>query len=120
MGRRTVAGASVGLLVLAIAIVVLVVGYDLSAIASIGSAVALAIFCLVTIGHLRIRADTGARLGILVIALATAGIALITFVFTTLIQEPASIATLVAILVISIVLDLAFSRPHPDAVAQAK
>ena len=44
-------------------------------------------------------------------------IALLAFVFTTLIQEPASIATLVAILVISIVLDLAFSRPHPDAVA---
>ncbi len=119
MGRRTVAGASVGLLVLAIAIVVLVVGYDLSAIASIGSAVALAIFCLVTIGHLRIRAETGARLSILIIALATAAIALITFVLTTLIQEPASIATLVAILVISIVLDLAFSRPHPDAVAQS-
>jgi amino acid transporter len=120
MGRRTFADASVGLLVLAVAIVVLVIGYDLSAIASIGSAVALAIFCLVTIGHLRIRSDTGARLSILLIALATAAIALLTFVVTTLVQEPASIATLVAILVISIVLDLAFSRPKPEAVAQAK
>ena len=118
MGRRTFAGASVGLLVLAVAIVVLVVGYDLSAIASIGSAVALAIFCLVTIGHLRIRGDTGARLSILILALATASIALLTFVFTTLIQEPASIVTLVVILVISIALDLAFSRPHPEAVEQ--
>ena len=43
MGRRVAADASIGLLVLAVAIVVLVVGYDLSAIASIGSAVALAI-----------------------------------------------------------------------------
>jgi amino acid transporter len=113
MGRRA-AGIPVGLLVIAIAIIVLVVGYDLSSIASIGSAVALAIFCLVTLGHLRIRSDTGARLSILFLALATAATALITFVFTTLIQEPASIATLVVILVISIVLDVAFSRPHPE------
>ena len=120
MGRRVFAGISVGLLVLSIAIVVLVVGYDLSAIASIGSAVALAIFCLVTLGHLRIRGDTGARLSILILALVTAAIALFTFVFTTLIQEPASIATLVVILVISVVLDVAFSRPKPEAVAEAR
>ena len=100
------AGLPVGLLVAAIAVIVLVVGHDLSAIASIGSAVALLIFCLVTIGHLRIRGDTGANLALLVLALATAGVTLLTFVFTTLIQEPASIVTLVVIFALSLGLDL--------------
>ena len=75
--------------------IIVVVAFDLSAVASIGSAVALIIFAMVTIGHLRIAADTGARASILSLALATVGITLVTFIFTTLIQEPASIVTLV-------------------------
>ncbi|HEX5012571.1 MAG TPA: APC family permease [Candidatus Limnocylindrales bacterium] len=118
MGRRLREQLPVGLLVAAITVVILVLGHDLSAIASIGSAVALGIFCLVTIGHLRIYRKTGARLSLLVVALATAGIALITFVFTTLIQEPASIVTLAIILVIAFLLDLGWSRPRPEPVAE--
>ncbi|MCP6571023.1 hypothetical protein NL494_28020, partial [Klebsiella pneumoniae] len=79
--------------------------FDLSSVASIGSAVALAIFALVTLGHLRITSDTGANRAILVIALAAVTVTLVTFVFTTLIQEPASIVTLAAILLISLALD---------------
>jgi L-asparagine transporter-like permease len=119
MGRRLREQLPVGLLVASIVVVILVVGHDLSAIASIGSAVALGIFCLVTIGHLRIYRKTGARLSILIVALATAGISLITFVFTTLIQEPASLVTLGVILVISLVLDIGWSRPHPEAIPEA-
>ena len=43
--------------------IALAVGFGLSAIASIGSAVALLVFMLITIGHLRIRAGHG-RLGL--------------------------------------------------------
>jgi amino acid transporter len=109
----------VGLLVAAIAVIVLVVGKDLSAIASIGSAVALLIFCLVTIGHLRIRRDTGANAVILWLALATAGVTLLTFTFTTLINEPASITTLVLILALSLGLDLLWSWRRPAAAPSA-
>jgi amino acid transporter len=109
----------VGLLVAAIAVIVLVVGKDLSAIASIGSAVSLLIFCLVTIGHLRIRADTGANLALLILALATAGITLITFTFTSLINEPASIVTLILIVALSLGLDLVWSWRRPAATASA-
>jgi amino acid transporter len=109
----------VGLLVAAIAVIVLVVGKDLSAIASIGSAVALLIFCLVTIGHLRIRSTTGANLPILVLALATAGVTLLTFTFTTLINEPASLVTLAAIIVLSLGLDLVWSLRRPAAAPTA-
>jgi amino acid transporter len=116
MARRLGGRAPFGLIILAVAIGITVVAFDLSAVASIGSAVALTIFALVTVGHLRITADTGARRSILILALATVTIALVTFAVTTLVQEPASIVTLGLILLVSIGLDVGWSRrrtPHP-------
>ena len=90
---------------MAAASVVLALGFDLTAIASIGSAVALLVFMLVTAAHFRVRSQTSARLGLLVAAIATTAVAFLTFVFTTLVSEPASAVTLAVILLISIVLD---------------
>ena len=104
--------ASNGLLIQAAACLVLAVVFNLDSIASIGSAVALVIFTLITAAHLRIRAETGASLLMLILAIAAAGAVLVTFVFTTLIHEPASIATLLAILVLSIGLDYGWKRGH--------
>jgi amino acid transporter len=109
MGGR-VGPIPVGLLVVAVAVSAMVLFFDLSAIASIGSAVALIIFGLVSFGHLRIKADTGANLVVLVLAVATTAITFLTFAFTTLINEPASIATLIGIIVASAILDVAWSR----------
>jgi amino acid transporter len=119
MGHRIRGVAPVGLVVVAVAVIVMVSLFDLSSIASIGSAVALTIFALVTTGHLRIFRDTGARLSILILALATTGVTLLTFVFTTLIQEPASIVTLLAILGISVALDLVWSSRRGAAATTA-
>jgi len=110
MGRKVGGRANVGLLIVAVAVAVLAIGYDLSAIASIGSAVALTVFTLVSIGHLRIRSETSANLWLLLLAIGTAGISLLVFVFTTLIQEPASIVALIVILLMSIGLDQWWSR----------
>ncbi len=44
------------------------------------------------------------------LALATTGITLLTFIFTTLIQEPASIVTLLAMVGISLGLDVVWAR----------
>ncbi len=110
MARRLGGRAPYGLIILAVAVIIVVVVFDLSAVASIGSAVALTIFGVVTLGHLRISADTGARRSILYLALATVAVTLATFAVTTLIQEPASIVTLVGILVLSVVLDVGWSR----------
>jgi len=109
MGRR-IRSIPVGLVVPAVAIIAMLLFFDLSAIASIGSAVALMIFGLVSIGHLRVRQETGASLGILVLAIATTVISLVTFIFTTLIEEPASIATLIAIVIVSALIDLTWAR----------
>jgi amino acid transporter len=117
MASRIGGRISFGLLATAVAIIVMVALFDLSAIASIGSAVALAVFTFVTLGHFRLREQTGARLSLLILALATAGISLATFVVGTLIEDPASVGALIAIVLLSVALDVGWSRMRADASA---
>jgi amino acid transporter len=119
MGRRVGGRASAGLLIASAAILVMVVAFDLSAIASIGSAVALMIFAFVTAAHLRVWRETGATPWVLVLALALIVVTLVTFVFTTLVHEPASIATLIAILLLSLGLDLGWAARRRRLAARA-
>jgi amino acid transporter len=114
MARKLGGRASAGLVIAAAVTLVLALGFNLDAIASIGSAVALVIFTMITSAHLRIRAETGASLPILVLAIVAAGAVLVTFVFTTLIHEPASIVTLAGILLLSVALDYGWKRSHPS------
>ena len=110
MARRVGGRASAGLLIEAAACLVMAVFFKLDAIASIGSAIALLIFTLITAAHFRVRAETGASALILGVAITAAAVVLVTFVFTTLIHEPASIVTLLAIVVLSVGLDLGWKR----------
>jgi amino acid transporter len=110
MARRLGGRVSTGLLVEAAACLVLALFFNLDAIASIGSAVALLIFTLITAAHFRVRAETGANVVILVVAILAAGIVLLTFVFTTLIHEPASMVALLVILVLSVALDFGWKQ----------
>ena len=112
MARRLGGRASTGLLTEAASCLVLALLFKLDAIASIGSAVALLIFTLITAAHLRVRAETGASAPVLVAAIVAAGVVLVTFVFTTLVHEPASMVTLLAILVLSVALDFGWKRVH--------
>ena len=84
--------------------------FKLDAIASIGSAVALVIFTLITAAHFRVRSETGANPIVLALAIGAAAVVLVTFVFTTLIHEPASIITILGVLVLSIGLDFGWKR----------
>ena len=99
-----------GILVTAAAAIVLAISFDLSAIASIGSAVALVVFTLVTFGHLRIRHETGARTWLLLLANLTTVVVLVAFALTTLVEEPGTAVALVAILLLGIVLDFVWKR----------
>jgi amino acid transporter len=110
MARRLRGRASVGLLIEAVACLLLAVFFDLDAIASIGSAVALLIFTLITAAHFRVRSETGASAVMLTLAIGSAAIVLLTFTFTTLIHEPASMATLAGVLLLSIGLQLGWRR----------
>ncbi|HEX6149818.1 APC family permease [Nocardioides sp.] len=108
MGNRVAGRAPVGILLTAAAAIVLAIFFDLNAIASIGSAVALVVFSLVTFGHLRVRHETGARLWLLVLADVTTVIVLIAFAFTTLVDEPGTAVALLVILALAIVADVSW------------
>jgi amino acid transporter len=120
MGRRLGGRAAMGLLISAAGAIVLTAGFGLTAIASIGSAAALLIFMLITVAHFRVRSETGARVWILVLALATTGITFLTFVVTTLTTEPASIVALVVILLLSVLIDFGWKRSAGSAAPTAE
>ena len=110
LGRRFGDRAPAGLLLTAVISSVLAVGYDLSAIASVGSAIALIMFALITYGHLRVRRETGASVVVLVTALVATLAVFVTFVFTTLVNEPATAVAFASILVLSLLFDVTWKH----------
>jgi amino acid transporter len=110
MGERLGGRAPVGILLTAALAIVLATGFDLSAIASIGSAIALLVFTLVTAANIRVHRDTGANVWVLILAIATTIGVLVTFAVTTLPDEPGTAVALVVIIVLSIVADLMWKR----------
>ena len=110
LGRRVRGKAPSGLLLTAAVAAILAAGFDLTAIASIGSAIALIVFGLVTVGHLRVREETGARTWILVLATISTLVVLVAFVLTTLVHEPTTAWAIVTIVLLSIAIDLVWKR----------
>ena len=115
MGRRVGGRAPVGIVVTTTGAIILALFFDLTAIASLGSAVALVVFTLVTFGHLRIRRETGAKTWLLVLANVTTIVVLVAFATTTLVEEPGTAVAFVAILLLGVVLDLLWKRRRPPA-----
>ena len=115
MGSLLGGRVAFGLVATAVASSLLAVFFDLSAIASIGSVIALLVFTLITVGHMRVRSETGANIVVLAIAAFTTVSVLVAFVFTSLVDEPATAVTLVAITVSSIVIDAWWKRRRDSA-----
>lgn len=110
MGRRWADRLPTGLAVTAGLAIILAAGFNLDSIASLGSAIALLVFGMVSAGHLRVRSETGARAWVLVLAVLCTAVVLVTFIFTTLVHEPATIATLMVILGLSAGIDIVWKR----------
>ena len=110
LGRRVGGRAPAGLLITAAIAAILAAGFDLTSIASIGSAIALVVFGLVTVGHLRVRAETGARTWVLVLATVSTLVVLVAFILTTLVNEPGTAVAIVTIVLLSIAIDLLWKR----------
>jgi amino acid transporter len=110
LGRRFGGRAPAGLLITAAVAIVLAVGFDLSSIASIGSAIALLVFTLITAAHFRVRGETGASTLVLSVAITSTVVVLLTFALTTLAEEPATAAALAVIVLLSVALDLGWKR----------
>lgn len=104
-GLKRRRGGTQGLVISALLIILLAVLFDVSAIASIGSAVALAIYLLITIAHLRMANETKASKPILIVALLTTGLAILLFAWYTLQTEPRTFAILVVIILLAWVVE---------------
>jgi uncharacterized membrane protein YfcA len=102
------------LLILALALL-----FDVTAIASIGSAVALAIFALVTIAHMRMRKETGASMIVLVLALTGTIVAILLFSWFTLLTSPQTFAILVGTIILAWVVEAVWRSINKKREVQA-
>lgn len=103
--RRHRPGGTQGLVISALLILALALLFDVTAIASIGSAVALAIFVLLTIAHIRMAKETGASKPILMLALIFTSFAILLFAWYTLKTAPQTFAILVGTIILAWVVE---------------
>jgi amino acid transporter len=99
-----------GLLVTAAIVLVVANLVDLSAIASVGSAVALMIFLLVGAAGYRQRAETGSNTLIVLLAIAVTAVVLAFFAVDTLRSAPETFVAIIGIAVLAVVLDTVWRR----------
>jgi accessory gene regulator protein AgrB len=88
---------------------------DLSAIASVGSAIALMIFVLVSLAGYRRRADTGAHASVAIAAIVVSAIVLVFFAIHTLRNDPATFVAMIVIAALAVALDFTWKRRSPRA-----
>jgi len=103
-GLKNRRGGTQGLVISALLTVILALVFDLGAIASLGSAVSLAVFALITVAHLRMVDETKASKPVLYLALITTSIAILLFCWYTAVTDP----RLFAILVVTVILAWVF------------
>jgi amino acid transporter len=106
-----------GLLFTALGSIALVLMFDLTAVASIGSAIALIVFTLITAGHIRVRGETGAQTWLLLLGVLSSGIVLVAFALTTLDDEPGTAIAMLVFILLSVLIDFLWKRRRTQAVA---
>jgi amino acid transporter len=103
--RRRREHGTQGLVISSLLIIAMAILFDMSAIASIGSAVALIIFVLITIAHLRMTNETQASKPILYLALIGTSLAVLLFAWHTLQTAPQTFLVLVATVILAWVVE---------------
>ena len=109
-GRHWRIGGPSGLVISAGLVLVLANLFDLTAIASIGSAVAMVIFLLICVAALRLRRLTGSNAAIIWLAMALTSVVLVLFSVDTLENDPATFVAMIAIALLALALDLLWAR----------
>jgi len=109
-GQRARVGGTRGLVISVVAVLLLANLVDLTAIASLGSVVALGIFLITSVAALRLRADTGSQAWLIVVAIAATAFVLVVFGVQTLRQAPQTFVAMIGIVALAVVLDLVWSR----------
>jgi amino acid transporter len=110
-GARSRLGAKGGL-IFTTGLVLLVANLvDLSAIASVGSAVSLIVFLLIGLAGWRRRADTGSNAAVVLAAVGVIAVVLAFFAVDIVRNDPWAFVAIVGIGLVSVVLDALFRRP---------
>jgi len=118
-GARARVGGTRGLVISVVLILLLADLVDLSAIASLGSAVALAIFLVTSLAAYRLKDETGSRALVLVAGIVLTSLVLLVFGVQTLRTAPQTFVAIIAILLLAVALDLAWSRRRRRRAADA-
>ena len=113
-------GAHAGLLITGAAVLIVSNLVDLSAIASVGSAISLVIFMLVGVAGYRRRTETGSLAVIVLAAIAATAIVLVFFAVDTLRSSPETFSAILVITALAVVLDFVWkrmrlARPTPES-----
>jgi amino acid transporter len=109
-GRRALIGGTRGLVISVIAVLLLALLVDLTAIASLGSVVALIIFLVTSIAAYRLRAETGSKTWLLLTGITLTVVVLVVFTVQTVQTAPQTFVAIVGVLLLAIVMDLVWRR----------
>jgi amino acid transporter len=113
-GRGSRLGPHAGLLITSALVLVIANLVDLSAIASVGSAISLVIFLLVGVAAYRLRVEIGARVAVVLAAIAVTAVVLVFFAIDTVRNAPETFSAIIGIAALAVVLDLVWKRVRPS------
>ena len=108
-----------GVTVTAVLVLILANVFDLSAIASLGSAVSLVVFLVVGLAGLKLRAETGANAVVVSVTMLATGLVLVLFAIDTARNAPQTFTAMIVIGVLAVVLDAVWKRVRPTSVPAA-
>jgi amino acid transporter len=109
-GSTSRLGRHGGLLITSAVTLLFVNVFDIGALASIGSAVSLAVFLLVGLAGLRLRSEISARAWVIVAAIAASAVALGFFVVDTYHHDRRAFWAMIAIVLLGVAADLIWKR----------
>jgi amino acid transporter len=109
-GRKMERGGTYGLVIASVITLIVTNLFNLATIASLGSAVALSIYVLITIAHLRLADETKASKPVLILALLTASLAILLFAWYTLETDPQFFVVFLASIVLAWVVEAILRR----------
>jgi amino acid transporter len=99
-----------GVTITVLLVLVLANAFDLSAIASLGSAVALIVFFFVGLAGLRLRTESGSKAWLIVAAMLATAVVLVLFGIDTARNAPDTFTAMLVLVVLAIVLDTVWKR----------
>jgi amino acid transporter len=109
-GERSRLGAHGNLIITTGLILIFANFFDLSSIASVGSAVSLSVFVLVGLAGYRLRREIRGNAGLLAAAVGASALVLLFFAIDTLRNDPGTFVAIVVLLGLAVILDAVWKR----------